>query len=114
MITRLNNAIGTPYDAVDYHCYSFIEDMIPEAPRLSEVHEMTARSDMVRYIGLFSGCDVVDGCIVTMGDSHVGIYHSGYVYHNSKQDGVIAQPLRTIKMLYSQLAYYQVKPHHKS
>ena len=108
MLRKLNGLIGKPYNKINYHCYSFIEEVL-NVPKLVDVHVDTANDDVKKYIGLFTQLDSpVNGCIVLLGRSHIGVYHSGHVYHCDTH-GVRAETTRALKYRYNSFKFYKVK-----
>ena len=104
----INTLIGKPYDKENYHCWTFIEDVL-DVPTLKDVHVDTANNDVDKYIGLFE--EIINPqkyCIVLMGKSHIGIWYNGGIYHNDVQ-GVRYEPQRSLKMRYPSFKYYKVK-----
>ena len=108
MTDKLNALVGKPYDADNYHCWHFIEAVM-DVPTLIEVHADTANDDVDKYIGLFTEIEQpINGCIVLIGESHVGVWYNGGIYHNDTH-GVRYEPKRTLKFRYKTFKYYEVK-----
>ena len=108
LIEKLNSLVGTPYDKIHYHCYHFIESVLP-VPKLKDVHVDTANDDVEKYVDLFKELkEPVNGCIVILGKSHIGIWYNGGVYHNDLH-GVRHQTFRVMQMMYPTFRFYEVK-----
>ena len=72
----VNTLIGKPYDKDNYHCWHFIEEVLP-VPTLLDVHVDSAKGDVDKYLHLFTEMDEPkDNCIVLLGESHVGIWYN--------------------------------------
>ena len=107
-MTDPNSLIGKQYDKETYHCWHFIENVL-QVPTLLEVHMDTAKDDVEKYIDLFTEInEPYNNCIVLIGESHVGIWYNGGIYHNDTH-GVRYEPQRTLKMRYKTFKYYKVK-----
>ena len=107
-MTDINSLIGKPYDAKEYHCWHFIEDVL-DVPTLKDVHVDTAKDDVNKYIGLFTEIDKpFNYCIVLIGKSHIGIWYNNGIYHNDTH-GVRYEPMRAMKLRYPTFKYYEVK-----
>lgn len=108
IIKKLNDLIGKPYHEINYHCYSFIEEVL-NVPKLDDVHVATAKDDVNKYIGLFREKTFpTDFCIVLLGKSHIGVFFNGYIYHNDVK-GVRAETVRAMKYRYNNFKFYEVR-----
>ena len=104
-MTNINTLIGKPYDKDNYHCWHFVEEVLP-VPTLKDVHVDSANNDVEKYLHLFKEIDSpVDNCIVLLGDTHVGIYYKNGIYHNDK-GGVRYESKRVMKLKYKGFKWY--------
>lgn len=108
MIDKLNSLIGTPYDKENYHCWTFIEDVL-DVPTLKDVHVDTALNDVAKYEGLFEEMMTPENyCIVLLGSSHIGIWYRYNIYHNDSH-GVRCESERVMRMKYPTFRYFKAK-----
>lgn len=106
MIHLLNSLIGKPYDKENYHCWTFIEDVL-DVPTLKDVHVDSALNDVEKYKGLFEELNTPeDYCIVVLGESHIGIWYQGNIFHNDTH-GVRCESYRNMKLKYRTFKYYK-------
>ena len=104
----INTLIGKAYNKDNYHCWTFIEDVL-DVPKLKDVHVDTANDDVDKYIDLFTEIITPQKyCIVLMGRSHIGIWYNNGIYHNDIQ-GVRYETFRALKYRYPTFKYYKVK-----
>lgn len=107
-MTDINALIGKPYDHVSYHCWHFIEEVLP-VPKLENVHADCAKADVDKYTELFNEIQFpTDYCIVLLGDTHVGIWYNNGIYHNDKS-GVRYESYRVMKLKYKGFKWYSLK-----
>jgi len=108
LLTNPNTLIGKKYNKDDYHCYHFIEECL-SVPKLDDVAVDTVSNDIEKYRDLFTEIVFpIDYCIALLGDTHIGIYYSGGIYHNNSH-GVAYQSLRVIRLNYKEVKYYMPK-----
>ena len=108
MIDKLNTLIGKPYDKENYHCWSFIEEVL-NVPTLKDVHVDTALNDVEKYKGLFEELLQPENyCIVLLGSSHIGIWYRYNIYHNDTQ-GVRCESERVMRMKYPTFRYFKAE-----
>ena len=109
ILNKLNSLIGKAYNAETYHCYHFIESVLP-VPKLKDVHVDTALNDISKYKDLFVEIDSPeDFCIVLLGDKHIGIYYNGGIYHADKPM-VRYESMRVMKMKYKGFKWFLYPP----
>ncbi len=107
-LEKLNSLVGKEYHATDYHCYTFIQDVLP-VPNLFNVHVDTAKNDIEKYKYLFEKIEEpIDFCIVLLGDKHIGIWYNGGIYHND-HGGVRYETKRVMKLKYRSFTFYKTK-----
>ncbi len=108
ILKKLNALVGKAYDAEKYHCYHFIEEVLP-VPVLTEVHVDTAKGDFEKYKDRFDRIDEpVDFCIVQLGEKHIGIWYQDGIFHNDIQ-GVRYETQRVMKMKYKNFTFFNVR-----
>ncbi len=104
-----NTLIGKGYNHTDFHCWTFIEECL-NVPTLKDVAVATAIDDVKKLDVLFTEIEKpINNCIILIGKSHVGIYYKNGAYHNDTH-GVRWESLRTLKLRYKGLKYYDVYP----
>lgn len=103
-----NELIGKKYDERTYHCWHFIEECL-EVATLDDISVSTAKNDIVKYKNMYN--EILEPslyCLVVLGDSHVGIWLNGGVYHNDT-GGVRYEPLRVMRLKYNKVRYYDIR-----
>ena len=108
---KVNSLIGKPFDAYKYHCWSLIEDLLIDAPRIEGTAKTLAISVKHFKKALFSHnlsevSEFIDKDIIIMGKNetyfHAGVYFQGGIIHAS-ENGVVYQPLNEMKKIYSEM-----------
>lgn len=108
---KINDIIGKPYSAKEFHCYSLVEYLVEKAPKL----EGTAKSltcsvkhfkkelysHSLEEVDLFKNKD-----IILLGRNniffHIGVFYNDGIVH-ATEDGVVYQSMATIKTLYQNI-----------
>ena len=97
--------IGKPYDKINYHCYDFVSECL-NMPNLQGVAVDVAKQNMDEYKPFFIELlHPVDNCVVVMGETHIGIYKDGGVYHNDR-NMVKHESFRIIRRKYNKIEFY--------
>lgn len=108
LIDKLNQSIGTPFDSVSFHCYHFVQSILP-VPNLFNIHIETAKDDVNKYRYLFEKIDTSeDFCVVLLGDKHIGVGYKDGAYHADKPS-VRYETYRVLKMKYKTIEFYRIK-----
>lgn len=118
MIEKINKLIGKPYDRRNYHCWSFIEEIYPNAPKIDYVQEnlynsikkfeenLKIQKFFFKYIEKPENFD-----IILLGNkkglNHVGIYYEDSIIHNDVQ-GVRVETLKSIKARFNNSQYIRL------
>ena len=111
MIEVLESLLGKRYDKIYYHCWTFVEEFytklnikVPNIKHL--VHILTRDGDFSKFTRLyFREVPKYDGCMVLIGDKHIGIYYKDYIFHNDAP-GVQAEREGVLKIKYSKKIIY--------
>lgn len=107
-LDKLNSYVGHAYNKDSFHCYTYLEKCM-DVPILSDVHVETAKGDVDKYIDFFTELDTPENyCIALLGESHIGAYYNGGVFHADKPM-VRYESMRVIKMKYKNVRYFKIR-----
>ncbi len=108
---KVNDLIGKPFDAYKFHCWTLVEDLLPNAPKIEGTAKTLSvsvkhfKKELVSHnlkeVDLLQDKDII---IMGKNDTyfHAGVFYKGGVVHAS-EFGVIYQPLKDIKKTYTQV-----------
>ena len=108
---KANSLIGKPFDAYKAHCWTLIEDLLPNAPKIKGTAETLFISvkHFKKQLSSHSLQEVTDyqnKDIIILGKNnsffHAGVFYENGVIHASEQ-GVVYQSLKDIKKLYTEI-----------
>lgn len=112
----INTLVGTPYSRLD--CYALMSKVFEsQGKRLPFVKDYTINPAVDIQADIDSGEwkeTVVpsDGCAVAMGNHngmmHCGIHYRGYIFHATRKHGAVVQTIRSLKVLYPNIKFYEV------
>lgn len=108
---KANSLIGKPYDAYKFHCWTLIEDLLDDAPKIKgTANTLTVsvkhfKKELLSH-SLQEVTDYQNKDIIILGKNnsffHAGVFYENGVIHASEQ-GVVYQSLKDIKKLYTEI-----------
>lgn len=108
---KVNSLIGKPYEAYNAHCWTLVEDLLDNAPKIKGTAETLATSvkhfkkellsHNLKEVNVYKDKD-----IIILGKNgtyfHVGVFYKGGIIHAS-ENGIVYQPLNEIKKIYTEI-----------
>ena len=105
----INDIIGKPFNAETFHCWTLVEELLPEAPKLDVTATSIIKSikhfrDEMPEIGLIEVDTYENGDIIVLGKNgvymHAGVYYDGGLVHVDHY-GARYQPMKDIDKVYT-------------
>ena len=115
---KINDLVGRPYNAQTFHCWSLVEELVPNAPKLSVIggnYEQSIREfkkNTPEYIEQFTEVreNAKSGDIVLAGNNYIN--HAGVLYLDSDNVLVIHNDTKGVHvepMYYFQKQYKMIR-----
>ena len=113
MIDKINEVIGKPFDAVNFHCYHLVRYLVPKAPDWRVVASIAEglrwSSELTKLTKRVTTPE--SGDIALLGRTfktmyHAGVYFEGRIVHVDSV-GTRAELLHIIARKYPAIRYYR-------
>lgn len=116
----INNIIGKKYNNETFHCWSLVEELIPEVPKVNIIVETQSRNikhfkeKIPKYKELIEVEKIEDGDFILLGRNEKNYFHVGVILknnliiHNTRIDGVVIETFKKIKIKYKHQKFIKV------
>ena len=108
---KVNSLIGKPYEAYKAHCWTLVEDLLDNAPRIKGTAETLTKSvkhfkkellsHNLKEVDIYQDKDII---ILGKNNTffHAGVFYKGGIIHAS-ESGVVYQSLFEMKKIYTEI-----------